>query len=287
MDSEIKLLEIKPAEAKPAETKPPAGPMWLFPKLVAWVGASTGALSLICTTFGFLVEHAYLERLGVPRTVYEATPAEYLVAGAKFLAGVVPLAVVGAGLFLLSYWWMLLLVVTSAILVRRRRIGVDARLGIAAAVYAIWIYAMLLRFESRGAKPDHEGLAIFAFGAAAGLLYCCFELFAAGVKSSPRPASEYLARAPLFALVFCCVFALPFLKGSHGTEKVYPYIEFLGKDHDTFCQLAGGIDKQDCAKWQLIELGKERALLRRPPDNAVFVVPVNELKTFRLSQGGF
>jgi hypothetical protein len=269
-----------------SETRPAGGPLWLIPKLIVWVGASTGALSLICTTFGFLVEHAYLDRLGVPRTVYEATSAEYLVTGAKFLAGVVPSAVVGAALFALSYWWMLLVVALSAIVIRWRRLGTNARLGIVTAVYGFWLSIMLVRFESGHSSPDTEGLAIFTFGTVAGVLYCCFELFVAAGKASPRPATEYLARIPLFALVFCCAFGLPLLKGIHGTQRQYPIIEFSRKDGDFFCELAGQTDKKDCGKWQLIELGKERALLRRPPDPAVYVVPVSELKTFRLSQGG-
>ena len=61
---------------------------------------------------------------------------------------------------------------------------------------------------------------MFAFGTVAGLLYACLELFAESLRRAPLSAQAYAARAPLFAMLFCCVFALPFLKGAHGTERV-------------------------------------------------------------------
>src|SRR2546428_8857888 len=81
--------------------------------LIAWVVTSGGAIGLILTAFGYLVEHAYLDRLGVPRTYYEAKPAEYMMAGGKFLMGVVQLTIVGVPQFAVRYWWLALILIVA------------------------------------------------------------------------------------------------------------------------------------------------------------------------------
>src|SRR5579863_6119893 len=100
-----------------------SGPAWLFPKILAWFGASTGALTAICTVFGYLVEHAYLAQLGVSRTIYESTSREYVVTGALFLVGLVPSSVLGGVSFAIHYWWIVLLAVALSIASWRWRLS--------------------------------------------------------------------------------------------------------------------------------------------------------------------
>lgn len=266
-----------------------SGPAWLLPKLLVWFGASTGALTAICTVFGYLVEHSYLDQLGVPRSAYEATSREYVVTGAQFLAGLVPVSLLGVPLFLAHYWWVDLLVAALAVLSWRRRFASSRRFMLAAGVYAAWLIAMAFRFE-RVTPPDREGFAMLAFGTIVAFFYCSCELFAAAQSAKmPQRASDLVARLPFVALLICSVFALPIVKGIHGTARTYPNVEFLGKDRELFCALAGVPSQPsdpDCGAWQLLEFGKDRALLRRPPSPFIYVVPTNSITTFRLQPAG-
>ena len=84
-------------------------PGWqLLPRFLLWLGGSTGGIGIVLSVFGLLIDHAHFDRLGIPRTLYEATPNEYLVTGGKFLLGIVPLALTGSLQFILSYWWLVL-----------------------------------------------------------------------------------------------------------------------------------------------------------------------------------
>jgi hypothetical protein len=248
----------------------------LISKSLTWIGASAGAVTLCCTLFGFVVKHTLLDRLGVPRSVFEPTSTEYVVTGAKSLAGVIPLALYGAVEFLWQCWWLLLLIAVFAVALWKRRWPPEIRVLGAAAIYGLWLLMMLLRLIEFS-PPDAEGLDIFAFGTIAGVLYCCIEIFLGARSFEARPVSIWMARLPLYALVFSAVFALPYLKGLHGTVQSYPLIQFLGKDRDYFCGLAqegsaGDASKSTCAVYELIEQGRDRALLRKPPSSRIYVV---------------
>jgi hypothetical protein len=262
-----------------------SAPAWLLPKLLAWFGASTGALTAVCTVFGYLVEHSYLSQLGVPRTVYEATPREYVVSGAQFVASLIPLSALGSGLFIFHYWWVVLLSAVFAVAAWRRRLSSHARLLFAVALYTSWVIAMALRFETAN-PPDEQGLAMFTFGTVAAFLYCTGELcVATQLNEERRPTLELFAKLLLYALLFCSVFALPIIKGIHGTVRENPHIEFLGKDRQLLCALVGiesDASGPDCGPWQLIEFGKDRTLLRRTGDRSVYVVQSSSVTTFRL-----
>ncbi len=275
--------------ADPAKRTLLSGPAWLLPKLLLWFGASTGALTAICTVFGYLVEHSYLDQLGVPRSAYEATSREYVVTGAQFLVGLVPVSLLGGPLFLAHYWWVAVLVAAFAVLSWKRRFSSPRRFMLAAACYAAWLVAMAFRFE-RATPPDPESFAMLAFGTIVAFFYCSCELFAAAQSTKiPERASDLVARLPFFALLLCSVFALPIVKGIHGTTRTYPSVQFLGKDRELFCGLAGVPSQPsdpDCGTWQLVEFGKDRALLRRPPSPLIYVVPTSSITTFRLQPTG-
>jgi hypothetical protein len=158
----------------------------------------------------------------------------------------------------------------------------ELRLLGATIVYAVWLGAMLIRFEHDGGHSDPNALAILAFGTIAGLLYCYWESYLAAQHAGQATFLTQAARLPIFALVFCSFFALPYLKGLHGTERTLPKIQFLGKDRAYFCELVGRPDNPDCGDWELIELGKDRALLRWPLERRIVVVPANAISTFQI-----
>jgi hypothetical protein len=268
------------------DEKLPVNLFLLASKLVAWVGVSTGALTLICTVFGYVVEHAWLDHLGVPRIAYDSGSTAYVVSGMNFLASLIPLAVLGSLEFALDYWWMVLLALALGVAIWRLRPRSEFRLLGTTILYAVWLGAMLIRFERDGGRSDPNALAIFAFGTIVGLLYCYQEAYAAAQHPSRATLLAQAARLPILALVFCSFFALPYLKGIHGTERALLKIQFVGKDRAYFCELVGRSDDPQCGDWELIELGKDRALLRWPPDHRIVVVPTGAISTFQIQNDG-
>jgi hypothetical protein len=279
--------ETKPESVigSPSE-KLPVNMFLLASKLVAWVGVSTGALTLICTVFGYVVEHAWLDHLGVPANAYDAGSTAYVVSGLNFLASLIPLAVLGSLEFALDYWWMILLALAWAVAVWRLHPRPELRLMGATVLYTVWLAAMLIRFERDGDRSDPVALAIFAFGAVVGLLYCYQEAYIAAQRPEQSTLLAQAARLPIMVLVFCSFFALPYLKGVHGTERTLPRIQFVGKDRAYFCELLGRPDDPQCGAWELIELGKDRALLRWPADHRIVVVPATAISTFQIDRQG-
>jgi hypothetical protein len=251
-------------------------------KLVGWVGVSTGALTLICTVFGYVVEHAWLDHLGIPRIAYDSGSTAYVISGLNFLTSLIPLAVVGALEFILDYWWMVLVAAALGTAAWRLRLRRELRLLSATILYAVWLGAILIRFQRDAGRSDPNALAIFTFGTIVGLLYCYREAYLAAQNPGKATFLAQASRLPIAALVFSSFFALPYLKGIHGTERTLPKIQFIGKDRAYFCELVGRPDDPQCGEWELIELGKDRALLRWPPDRRIVIVPASAISTFQL-----
>lgn len=255
-------------------------------KLIAWVGASGGAIGLILTVFGYLVEHAYLDRLGVPRSYYEAKPIEYTTAGGKFLMGMIQLSFVGVPQFLVRYWWLALILLAVAAAAWKWRWPEPWRWLTAAAFMFVWLSISVPRFDSGLSRRDAYALvASFTAITAAGIVYAFAELSFHGPAAGPVANwSLYAPRIPFLLLLAAAMLALPYLRGAYATERNNPTIEFIGKDRSYFCELAGDTSEDICAKqsWQLIESGKDRAILRHTTDHKIYVVPATALNTFRI-----
>ena len=117
----------------------------LISKSLAWIGAAAGSLTFCCTIFGFLVKHTMLEQLGVSRTMFQSTSSEYVTTGAKFLAGVVPLALFGTVEFAKDCWWTLALIAVFAVALWRWHWRAEFRVFGATTIYCVWLVAMLFR----------------------------------------------------------------------------------------------------------------------------------------------
>jgi hypothetical protein len=153
-------------------------------------------------------------------------------------------------------------------------------------LYAVWMVTMLLRLTERPPR-DAVGLDVFCFVTLIGIVYCGIETWLAASAPAGGVLWRWGARLPMLALVFTSAFLLPYLKGVHGTIPSYPLIEFLGKDHDTFCALVTGDmpderTKPDCAVFELIERGRDRVLLRKSPEAKIYVVPLSAVTQFAL-----
>jgi hypothetical protein len=251
-------------------------------KLIAWVGASAGAIGLVLTVFGYLVEHAYLDRLGVPRSYYEAKPIEYITVGGKFLMGVIQLSFIGVPQFLIRFWWLALILLATAAVAWRWRWPEQWRWLTAAGFMFIWLSLALPKFDNGLSQREaYAMVAAFTAITAVGIVYSFVEL------SISRPATSwrlYTPRVPFFLLLSASILALPYLRGAYATERNNPTVEFIGKDHSYFCEIAGDTSEA-CASqsWQLIEAGKDRAILRHSTDHKIYVVPAAALNTFRIA----
>lgn len=263
----------------------------VIPRFLLWLGGSAGVIGVVLTTFGFLVEHAHFDRLGIPRSIYSATPNEYLVTGGKFLLGIVPLTLAGFLEFCLDYWWLALAVLLLGVVMWWRKGSANLRWLLAAVCLTIAVCLLALRFQKHDA-PDHQGVAMFTFVVIAALVFVYVEVAFAntGATDQDPPASmrsKYASRAPFILVLPCALIALPYLRGYYALERDYPVVQFLGKDKGFFCDLAGNpaTSKQvgcEGEAWQVIDISIERAILRRVEDSRIYIVPASSLTTFRI-----
>jgi hypothetical protein len=261
-------------------------PGWnLVPRFLVWLGGSTGAIVVVLSALGFLVEHAYFDRLGIPRTLYQATPHEYTITGGKFLMGIVPLAFVGALHFCLNYWWLALLTLLLGGLIWWKNWFPNARWLLAAAWLALSLALLALRLQQR--SSDSVGVGMFTFVVAAALAFIYVEVFFLGKDSDGATLSQYASRAPFVIILVCAIVALPYLRGYYAQDREYPVVQFLAKDKTFFCDLSASKAPDQapaCAQesWQIIDIGADRAIVRRVLDSKIYVIPASSITTFKV-----
>jgi hypothetical protein len=267
-------------------------PGWqLVPRFLLWLGGSTGVIGVVLSVFGLLIEHGLFDRLGIPRTLYEATPDAYLVTGGKFLLFIVPLALTGSLFFIQCYWWLVLGTILMSALLWWKSCSSRVRWLIAAGCMALALILLALRFENHQA-PDHEGVTMFIFVVVVGITYSYIEgLFLPDSKFAEQGMSSlgtrYGVRVPFFVFLLCALVPLPYLWGYYGLMREYPLVQFLAKDQAFFCDI---LVKQnpweqltcDQEVWRVINLGKERAILQRDVGSRIYVVPAASLTTFSI-----
>lgn len=276
------------ADDKPGDSSPTGLPRWeAISRFLVWLGGSTGTIGVVLTAFGFLVEHAQFDRLGVPRTLYEATSREYVVTGGKFLMGLLPLALAGFLQFCVNYWWLALGILLASALTGWKARSSNVRWLVAAACLIVSLTVVAARFL-RHDGPDGPGVAMFTFVVVGGLVFCYIEIAFGRPDTGPSHlASKYAFRLPLLVLLICSAVTLPYVHGYYAPPRDYPVTQFLGKDKTYFCELAGVQNSPERANcdletWQVIEIGKDRAIVRRVSDSKIYVVPASSLTTFRI-----
>jgi hypothetical protein len=261
------------------------------PRFLVWLGTSAGALGVVFSVFGFLVEHAWFDRLGVPRSLYEATANEYLVTGGKFLLGTFPLGLLGAVQFVVNYSWLALGSFLAGSLAWWFRSSSALRWLLATVLLALSLSVVALRFE-RATTADYTGLAMFTFVVVVGMSFAYLEIYfereTRNEEQSESLLSRYATRAPFFLFLLCALTALPYLRGYYALDRDYPIVQFLGKDKKFFCELVGNSSASELSipcdqeLWQVIDIGQQRALLRRLADARIYVVPASVLTTFSI-----
>jgi lysylphosphatidylglycerol synthetase-like protein (DUF2156 family) len=278
----------EPADDHRGDSSSSGLPGWQkISSFLVWLGGSTGTISVVLTVFGFLVEHARFDRLGVPRTLYEATSREYVVTGGKLLMGLLPMALAGFLQFCVNDWWLAAgILVAGAVTVWKSKSS-NVRWLVAAACLIVALAVVGARFL-RHDGSDGPGVAMFTFVVVGALVFCYIEIaFGRPDTDLPHLASKYAFRLPFLVFLICSVVTLPYIHGFYSPPQDYPVAQFLGKDKTYFCELAGVQNSPqrascDLETWQIIEIGKDRAILRRISDSKIYVVPAGSLTAFRI-----
>lgn len=266
---------------------------WLF---IGWLVGSAGSISLLLSAVGFLVEHAYLERIGLTHTLYEATAPEYIVSGGKFLMGIIPLAVIGFFYFLFNFWWLSLAIIFVTVFLWRKKVSSEKRLIVVAILYAIWLTLIIPFFDRNSlinsivSLSTEKGVTIFTFTTITAIVYFCIEILHSEKRKTKNLMRKYFERAPLFLLLICSVIALPYLRGRYAIQRNYPLIEPLAEDRIFFNNLVSSdpensINQEKGSQnenWRLIHIGKEKAILLRVADGQIYVVSKNKIMNFRI-----
>lgn len=274
------------------------GPLKTLLSIVAWAGGSMGGIGVILSACGYIVEHAYLESLGIPRWAFEAKAAEYIISGGNFLIGLGPLAVVGTASFFLYCWWFALALATASVSAWRLRLGAGSRLTLFAVLYAFWLFLFLFHLGGDGQqnvlfpKDPATMVAIFTFTAFVASGYFYTEVLIALPERATNntkslPLQSYLPRAPFFILLICSFVMMPYLRGAYATKRLHPIIEPIGSESAFLRELTqsstgSGGGKPSCKVWQLIEIGERNAILRCVDDGSIVIVPAKKIGAFRI-----
>lgn|GEM_PF-5456156 len=252
--------------------------------VVAWIGASLTGLTAILTACGYVVVHTYLATLGVPRSVYDAKPAEYVVAGGNFLAGLIPLAFASIPALFVYAWWLVVIVVATVAVARWRKWQSATRMYAAALLYYIWISLVLVHLTSGPLPWLLPRSSTTTYGLFVLVLLCTAGLPAAGEpRDMPTRYSSRYRRSllPLIILIVVSVILLPYLRGMYATVRPRPQLVPLGEDALYLQQLTNC--GAEC-RWSLVDMGETSSILRQEPGGAIYVLPTAKLKTFRLEQ---
>lgn len=263
--------------------------------LLAWIGGSAGSISLTLTVLGFLVVHAYLERLGVPRTLYDATTTEYIASGGKFIMGLIPIGAIGFFHLLMNCWFVAILISIIVGLSWFLKWSRKGRLLSFTIFFAVWLPLVFLSFND-SANPlclsPKSAVALLTLTTITAFVYFFFELpVLTGTRKNKAIEinsvgfRKYVFFMPFFVLLVCSIVSLPYVHGRYWVEPIYPTVEFLGEDRTFFEELASDSQSEgdnQVNTWKLIQIGKEKAILRHVNDKRIYVVPKDKINNFRI-----
>ena len=249
-----------PAEqAEPVETEPAINLTARAPlKLIAWLGASAGGLTILLVTIGFLALSAHDVMLGIPRSIQ--SNSEYVAVGGLFFGRSIIFLIAS---FILAKSWIVVLVVSIAAVVLSNIPGGRSRgRSIVIIVFSIAlliseIYGLMwvirpLQISNLLLNPSVESsapvrnvvdailvknttwlsaeygflvLLVLAFSVA-------FILLDRESQNAVLPSRRgrnrtlfwHLARVPAFVLLLVCIFLLPRAYGVLTISNDYPVV---------------------------------------------------------------
>jgi len=245
--------------------------------VVGWVGGAMAGLIAVLTACGYVIESCYLGTLGVPRTVFDAKPAEYVLTGGNFFLALPANILVGAISFVVYCLWALLALVAIVLIVRRLRIDRFPAVIAAAVLFTTWMTLILVHLTVAPLTifPSNTLVMfqLFAFSVALGVaILLAFDVGARRVTTG----TYRRARLPLLALIVIACLLLPLLRGTYAIVRHHPILRPLGADAKYLGEL------RRCASWRLVNMGASAAILSCDGSRGVVVIPSDKLTTFEL-----
>jgi len=254
---------VAPApKTDPAQTELPILTARAPLKLITWLGASAGGLTILLVTIGFLALSAHDVMLGIPRSIQ--SNSEYVAVGGLFFGRSIILLITS---FILARSWIVLLIVSAAVVVlfnippgrSRGRSMVIAIFSIAllsSEMYGLlWVIrplqvsnlllnpsvaaggaiknvveAILVNdTTSLSAEYGFLVLLVLAFSIAFVLLDRESQnTVVLSRRGRTRALVWHLARVPAFILLLVCIFLLPRAYGVMTISNDYPLVTIEG-----------------------------------------------------------
>lgn len=253
-----------PKQTEPAETELPILTARAPLKLITWLGASAGGLTILLVAIGFLALSAHDVMLGIPRSIQ--SNSEYVAVGGLFFGRSIIFLIAS---FISTKSWVVLLIVSVAVVVlfnlpsggSRGKSMVIAVLSIALLVSEIfglmWVIKplqisnLLLNQSVEASGPFRNVVeAILVkdtnwLSAEYGFLVLLVLAFAITFvlldresqdtvnpsrRGRNRTLSWYLARVPAFILLLVCIFLLPRAYGVLTISNDYPVVTIEGSN---------------------------------------------------------
>ena len=250
---------VAPADLKPAKeteaTKSGSFTDLLPFKIIAWLGASAGGLTIMLVVLGFLALSAHDVMLGIPRS-FQNNP-EYVAVGGLFFGRSIMFLV--AGLILARSWIVLGVLIAGAVVLfripRHRSRGrsivialfsivllVGEVYGLARLIIPLQISNLLLNLSASGNTPARQVVDALLINdttwlrAEYGFLVLLVVAFSAAflLLEKAGPARFWqVVRVPAFILLVICIFLLPRAYGVLTIANDYPTVSFASADGKT------------------------------------------------------
>jgi hypothetical protein len=249
-------------QEEPAETELPIVTARAPLKLITWLGASAGGLTILLVTIGFLALSAHDVMLGIPRSIQNNS--EYVAVGGLFFGRSIVFLIAS---FLSAKSWMVLLIVAAAVVllfnipVGRSRgksmvIGLLSIALLVAEVYGLmWVIKPLqisnlllnqsaeihgpvrnvinaiLERDTTALSTEYGFLVLLVLAFA--IMFVLLDRESQNTvvvsrRGRNRTLFWHLARIPAFILLLVCIFLLPRAYGVLTIANDYPVVTIEG-----------------------------------------------------------
>jgi hypothetical protein len=264
-------------------------------KFVAWISVAAGGIGLILTSCGFIISNAYLESLGIPRSVFEAQPREYILLGGNFIISLFLFTTIGLVNIIFYAWWIVLIITFLVVICIWRKYNSSRRIMLFSGLYGVWLIMSLSKFRQTnndinfyGSNISPETLvqmitALFSLA----LVYLVFEIINIYNKQIKWSATLNIGLIFISLMVISSFTTLPYLKGAYATKPSYQILEPLGESKVVFNKILKEQDeniKTDLSsqKFELIQIGTKNVILRDAKDKSIIIIPSELIKSFKL-----
>jgi hypothetical protein len=251
-----------PQQPEPAETELPILTARAPLKLITWLGASAGGLTILLVAIGFLALSAHDVMLGIPRSIQ--SNSEYVAVGGLFFGRSIMFLIAS---FVLAKSWIVFLVVAAAVVVvfnipparSRGRSMVIGFLSIALLISEVfglmWVIRPLqvsnlllnqsgeantparnvvqaiLERDTTWLSAEYGFLVLLVLGFA--ILFVLLDRESQNTvvlsrRGRNRTLIWHLARVPAFVLLLVCIFLLPRAYGVLTIANEYPIVTIEG-----------------------------------------------------------